>query len=41
MGIREDAAFVKGKLQHSYNKLSDAGKALYREKYNQVMSVLG
>lgn len=41
MGIREGAAFVKGKLQRSYNKLSDAGKALYREKYNQVMSVLG
>jgi HD superfamily phosphohydrolase YqeK len=40
MDIEEGIVFVKQKLERSYNKLSDKSKEIYREKYQQVMSVL-
>lgn len=40
MNIEEGTAFVRKKLERSYNKLSDRSKEVYRTKYQQVMSVL-
>lgn len=33
--------FVKNKLKRSYNKLSEQGKEIYKEKYEQVMKIFG
>ena len=41
MSIEEGTAFVKGKLERSYQKLSPQSKDFYKEKYRQVMDVLG
>lgn len=41
MSIEEGTAFVKGKLERSYQKLSPESKDFYKEKYRQVMEVLG
>lgn len=41
MDIEEGIDFVKQKLERSYNKLSGRSKEIYREKYQQVMTVLG
>ena len=41
MDIEHGASFVRGKLERSYNKLSDENKEIYKEKYEQVMDVLG
>jgi uncharacterized protein len=38
--IGEGIDFVKNKLVRSYNKLSDASKEVYREKYNTVMEII-
>ena len=38
--VEEGVQFVSNKLMRSYNKLSDRSKALYKEKYNEVMRVL-
>ncbi len=40
MSIEEGTAFVKGKLERSYQKLSPESKDFYKEKYRQVMEVL-
>lgn len=40
MSIEDGITFVKGKLERSYNKLSDKSKEIYNEKYRQVMSIL-
>ena len=40
MSIEEGTAFVKGKLERSYQKLSPESKDFYKEKYHQVMEVL-
>lgn len=39
--IEHGASFVRGKLERSYNKLTDQSKEIYKEKYEQVMAVLG
>jgi len=41
MDIDEGIQFVKGKLERSFCKLSKESKEYYREKYQQVMGVLG
>ena len=41
MSIEEGIVFVKGKLVRSYQKLSPESKGFYKEKYHQVMDVLG
>jgi len=41
MAMDEGIAFVRGKLERSYAKLSDRSKEVYRDKYAQVMAVLG
>ena len=41
MSIEEGTAFVKGKLERSYQKLSPESKDFYKEKHRQVMEVLG
>ncbi len=41
MRIEEGIDFVKGKLERSFNKLSDESKNYYEDKYKQVMDVLG
>lgn len=38
--MEEGVHFVSSKLRRSYNKLSDRSKALYREKYNELMNIL-
>lgn len=38
--IEEGTSFIKNKLMRSYNKLSEESKAVYRGKYNNVMSIL-
>lgn len=40
MSIEDGIAFVRGKLERSYNKLSNKSKELYSDKYQQVMSIL-
>lgn len=40
MSIEEGTAFVKGKLERSYQKLSPQSKDFYKEKYRQVMGLL-
>ena len=40
MGIEEGKEFVKGKLERSFRKLSDASKEYYKEKYYNVMEIL-
>ncbi|MFQ9922719.1 MAG: HD domain-containing protein [Beduini sp.] len=40
MDIEKGIEFVKGKLERSFNKLSPESKAYYKNKYQQVMSVL-
>lgn len=41
MSMEEGIVFVKGKLERSYQKLSPQSKEFYKEKYRQVMEVLG
>lgn len=41
MSIEEGTAFVKGKLERSYKKLSEQSKIIYKDKYHQVMEMLG
>lgn len=41
MSIDEGIQFVKGKLERSYRKLSQESKEFYKDKYRQVMNVLG
>lgn len=38
--IEEGTSFIKNKLMRSYNKLSEESKEVYRDKYNNVMSIL-
>lgn len=38
--IEEGTRFIKNKLMRSYNKLSEESKAVYGDKYNNVMSIL-
>lgn len=38
--IEEGSEFVRNKLIRSYNKLSEESKEMYREKYDNVMSVI-
>lgn len=40
MDIAEGIKFVKGKLERSFSKLSEASKVYYKEKYQNVMDVL-
>lgn len=39
--IEEGTNFIKNKLMRSYNKLSEESKIVYKDKYNNVMSILG
>lgn len=41
MDMEEGRAFVKAKLERSFQKLSPQSKAYYQAKYKQVMAVLG
>lgn len=41
LSMEEGIEFVKGKLERSYCKLSEESKDFYKEKYRQVMSVIG
>ena len=41
MDIEEGKEFVKGKLQRSYQKLSEESKQHYIQKYKNTMEVLG
>ena len=41
MTISEGIAFVKAKLERSYQKLSPVSKEYYSEKYQNVMALLG
>lgn len=38
--IEEGTSFIKNKLMRSYNKLSEESKSVYKDKYNNVMSIL-
>lgn len=40
LSIAEGIEFVRGKLERSFNKLSEQSKALYSDKYNEVMKVI-
>lgn len=40
MNIEQGIQFVKGKLERSFCKLSDESKEFYKDKYQQVMSIL-
>lgn len=40
LDIAEGIEFVRGKLERSFNKLSERSKALYSEKYNEVMKAV-
>jgi len=40
LGIDDGIDFVKNKLNHSYQKLSERGKEIYKDKYEQVISLL-
>lgn len=40
MNIEQGIQFVKGKLERSFCKLSDESKEFYKDKYQQVMSML-
>lgn len=39
--IEEGTSFIKNKLMRSYNKLSEESKEIYKEKYINVMGILG
>ena len=41
MGIEEGIQFVKQKLERSFRKLSMESKEYYKNKYQQVMEILG
>ena len=41
MSIEEGIQFVKGKLERSFCKLSKESKEFYKDKYYQVVSILG
>ncbi len=41
MSIEEGQEFVRGKLERSFRKLSTKSKECYKDKYRQVMRVLG
>lgn len=41
MGIEEGIQFVKQKLERSFRKLSAESKEYYKNKYHQVMEILG
>ena len=41
MSLEDGIAFVRGKLERSYVKLSERSKEIYREKYACVMRILG
>lgn len=41
MDIEHGSSFVREKLERSYNELSDESKEIYKEKYEQVMAILG
>lgn len=41
MSLPEGKAFVRGKLERSYRKLSPAAAVFYAEKYRRAMDVLG
>lgn len=41
MGIEEGIQFVKQKLERSFRKLSSESKEYYKNKYQQVMEILG
>lgn len=41
MSIEEGKQFVKSKLERSFHKLSGESKDFYKEKYFQVMNILG
>lgn len=40
LDIDEGKEFVKAKLMRSYEKLSEESKIFYRDKFEQVMSIL-
>ncbi len=40
LDIAEGVEFVRGKLERSFNKLSEQSKSLYSEKYSEVMKVI-
>ena len=40
LGIDDGIDFVKNKLNRSYQKLSERGKEIYKDKYEQVISLL-
>lgn len=40
LGIDEGKEFIKAKLIRSYEKLSEKSKIFYRDKFEQVMSIL-
>lgn len=41
MKLEEGIQFVKGKLNRSYSKMSSGSREFYKDKYLQVMEVLG
>lgn len=40
LGIDDGTDFVKNKLTRSYQKLSERGKEIYKDKYERVISVM-
>ncbi len=40
LDIAEGVEFVRGKLERSFNKMSEQSKALYADKYSEVMKVI-
>ena len=40
LDITEGKQFVKSKLERSYSKLSEKSKDFYRDKFEQLMSIL-
>lgn len=40
MSYKDGIKFVQGKLQRSFNKLSDESKEFYKEKYDNAMKLL-
>lgn len=40
MSFKEGKNFVKGKLERSYNKLSDTSKIFYKDKFENAMKIL-
>ena len=40
MNIEDGKKFVKGKIERSFNKLSNDSKKFYEEKFENVMKIL-